>query len=424
MRRVRNLPNFARHSKHAVQHSFPLNDPEKLLELKRLESHALLDVLRTVNLYELSIPQLCLITRNVLRAQLGVKRVSFLYRYQNQWCEGIRLNMPIFSDAALDELFALRKTTSLQTDQTPHLRETGGEFAVPILNRGEAVAYFVIADFAESEVEIENDLIFTETLGNILYVAIYNHQLFQERMAQEFLRKELEVAETIQRQLLISDFSGFGEHDIFAVNVPHHGIGGDFYDVIQKGDGVTFVCIGDVSGKGIGAALLMSNLQANLRALCARYDSPAKIVEELNAILYNISGGDKFVTLFLAGIDAHSHTITYVNAGHCYPIFLQADKHTYFESSCMLLGILPSMDVPETCVDYSPNDVLLLFTDGIVEQENAKGEMFGSEKILAELMHVRDASAQHIIEYLQQTLNEYAQGAERADDVTMLCVKG
>lgn len=405
-------------------HSFPLDDPKKLLELKRLESHALLDVLRTINLYELSVTQLCLITRNVLRAQLGVKRVSFLYQYESQWCEGIRLNMPIFSDAALDELFALRKTTNLQTDTTPTLREIGAEYAVPILNRGEAVAYFVIAEFADSEVEIQNDLIFTETLGNILHVAIYNHQLFQERIAQEFLRKELEVAEIIQRQLLISDFSNFPDHDIFGINVPHHGIGGDFYDIVQKGDGVTFICIGDVSGKGIGAALLMSNLQANLRALCARYDSPAKIVEELNTILYNISGGDKFVTLFLAGIDRDSRTITYVNAGHCYPIFLQEDSHRFFESSCMLLGIVPQLDIAEASVSYEKGDVLLLFTDGIVEQENSAGEMFSSERILAEVLHMRQASARTIVEHLRVTLNAYGEGAERADDVTMLCIKG
>ena len=400
-------------------------DPARLLELKRLESDAILDVLRTINQDTLNIPQLCLIARNVMRAQLGVKRVKFIYKSRGNWIEGISLGFSPLTDEQTAELFALRKTAGLRTGAFPKLAETNAEFALPIVNRGEPVAYFLIAEFADSEVEIQNDLIFIETLGNILYVAIQNKLFVHERMQQESLRKELEMAETIQKQLLISDFSRFRDLDIYGMNVPHHGIGGDFYDVIQKGDGYTFVAIADVSGKGIGAALLMSNLQANLRALCARYDSPAAIVREINALLYQISGGDKFVTLFLAGIDTHSGSITYVNAGHCYPILTRVGKEAIqLESSCMLLGILPTLPVTDIALDFSQDDVLFMFTDGIIEQENAKGEMFGSDKLIDVLKPMSGLCAKAIVQHVQTELDTYAEGAEVADDVTMLCVKG
>lgn len=400
-------------------------DPARLLELKRLESDAILDVLRTINQDTLSIQQLCLIARNLLRAQLGVKRMKFIYKSHGAWLEGINLGFSALSDAQTAELFTLRKTAALRTGAFPALAETPAEFALPIVNRGEPVAYFLIAEFADSEVEIQNDLIFIETLGSILYVAIQNKELFQERVRQESLRKELEVAETIQKQLLISSFDRFQDLDIFGLNVPHHRIGGDFYDVIQKGEGYTFVAIADVSGKGIGAALLMSNLQANLRALCARYDSPAAIVREINGLLYQISGGDKFVTLFLAGIDTSSGSVTYVNAGHCYPILARAGQEAIqLESSCMLLGILPSLSVTDTTLDFAADDVLFMFTDGIIEQENPAGAMFGSEHLMEVLQPVYSFPSKAIVQHIQTEVSGYAGNAEVADDVTMLCVKG
>ena len=255
-----------------MRNVYNTDDPRKLLELKRLEADALLDVLRTINDSELDISKLCLIARNVLRAQLGVKKVIFYYDIDDNWVEGMRMGFGKMELDGLEELIQYKKTTKVTGGFAPSLYKMGVEYVIPILNRGEPSAYFVIADFADTEVEIQNDLIFIATLGNILSVAIRNRQLINEKVRQEYLKRELEVASTIQSQLLISDFSRFKEIDVFGLNVSHHGIGGDFYDVIKRGKGITFICIADVAGKGIGAALLMSNLQANLqRALRAVY---------------------------------------------------------------------------------------------------------------------------------------------------------
>ncbi len=398
------------------------NDPQKLLALKRLEADAMLDVMRSINHDELNIAALCVVARNVLIAQLGVRRMIFLYQVRDRWEEGMRHGFEALGQEALTELGNLRKTSPIG-EASPALETAGVEYVVPIINRGQPKAYFLISEFADTEVEAQNDLIFIETLGSLLSIAIRNKELFQEKVEQEFLRKELEVAETIQKQLLISDFDRFREFDVHALNLAHHGVGGDFYDIIKKEKGTTFLCIADVSGKGIGAALLMSNLQANLRALCAQYSDLIDIVCELNRILYNITTGEKFVTLFMAKVDTQQKTITYVNAGHNYPVFIQGKEVQRLESGCVLLGIMSELTVVQDELAYHEGDLLLMFTDGVVEQHNAQDEMYGSDRLTELLPGLKDQSAAEIVGAIKHSVKEFAGGQAPNDDITLLGVK-
>jgi phosphoserine phosphatase RsbU/P len=406
------------------KNAYNTNDPQTLLQLKRLEADALLDILRTINHDELKIAQLCKIARNVLRAQLGAKKVVFYYQADRDWVEGIRLGFDEFSAQADEELFRLHEVTRVDEDLHPALFAATAEYVLPISNRDGAHAFFVVADFADTEVERQSDLIFIETLGSILSVAIRNKQLFQEKMQQEVLVRELEVAETIQKQLLISDFTPFQDFDVHAIHIAHHGVGGDFFDIIEKRRGLTFVCIADVSGKGIGAALLMSNLQANLRALCARYNDLETIIRELNRILYNITVGEKFVTLFLARIDTVRNMLTYINAGHNYPIYTDepAEYHA-LDKGCILLGIMPELKIEQERRPIRPGGTLFMFTDGVVEQHNTKDEMYGIEPVLSVLNEEAGRSSHHLIDRIQQNLSDFTGDATVSDDITMMCVK-
>ena len=405
-----------------MKNVYNTTDPEKLLELRRLEARALLDVMRTINHNDLDIVRSCKIVRNVLRVQLGVKKMVLYCEYEGELFEGVRLGFDEPIDEMIDEMIKLTKTTEITEDQTS-LFTADVEYVVPIVNKGAAKVYFLIADFADSEIEAKNDLVFIETIGNILSVAITNKQLFKEKVEQEFLRKELEVAETIQKQLLISDFSKFREIDVFGMNLAHHGIGGDFFDVIKKEKGVTFLCIADVSGKGIGAALLMSNLQANLRALCAQYNDLKEIIGDLNRILYDITTGEKFVTLFLAKIDTFNKEVTYINAGHNYPVFINKNGSTRLDKGCMLLGIMPDLTIEEECFSFEIGDVLFTFTDGVVEQHDPEGEMFGSDRVVKELETHKYLTSRQMISHIHEELLRFANDANTEDDITMLSVK-
>ncbi|MCB0843855.1 MAG: serine/threonine-protein phosphatase [Bacteroidetes bacterium] len=405
-----------------MKNVYNTTDPQKLLELRRLEARALLDVIRTINHNELNLARSCKIVSNVLRAQLGVKKMALYCESEGDWFEGFLLGFELVSDVMFSEMIQVEKITKVD-ESFPFLFEKEIEYIVPVVNPGSAKVYFLIADFADSDIEAQNDLIFIETIGNILSVAITNKQLFKEKVAQEFLRKELEVAETIQKQLLISDFSKFREIDVFGMNLAHHGIGGDFYDVIKKEKGTTFLCIADVSGKGIGAALLMSNLQANLRALCAQYNDLKEIIGDLNRILFEITTGEKFVTLFLAKIDTKKKEVTYINAGHNYPVFINQNGPVRLSEGCMLLGIMPALTIEEESFPFEEGDLLFTFTDGVVEQHEPGGQMFGSERVVQELVDYKYLSSRQIISHIYEKLLIFANNAGTEDDITMLSVK-
>jgi len=406
-----------------MKNAYNTTDPQKLLELKKLEADALLDVLRTINHAEHNIAQLCLIARNVLRAQLGVKKMIFYYESDSEWIEGMRLGFDPLTEDTLEEIKQIHQISPIDLNDFPLLTQAGVEYVVPIDSQGSSQAYFVIADFADSEVEAQNDLIFIETIGNILSVAIRNKQLFKEKMRRELLLQELEVAETIQNQLLISDFSRFKEIDVYGINIPHHHIGGDYYDVIKKGKGTTFVCIADVSGKGIAAALLMSNLQANLRALCAQYNDLGTIIIELNKLLYKITSGDKFVSLFLARIETPHHTFAYANAGHNYPFFIQNNEVIQLDRGCLLLGVVPELEVEEDTLNYEPKDMLFMYTDGVPEQRDFHEQMFGQDRLKQTLLQVKHHRSHAIINHIQSVLEQHALKVGWNDDITMLSLK-
>ncbi|MEM7658568.1 MAG: PP2C family protein-serine/threonine phosphatase [Bacteroidota bacterium] len=406
-----------------MKNVYNTNDPQKLLELKRLEAFALLDVLRTINQSELTIDQMCLIGRNVLLAQLQVRKMVFFYLLKDRWHQGIRTTFDALSEEDKEEFMSLRQITRVDSVAFPGLFAKGVEYVVPIINKGVPHAFFLIADFAETEVEAQNDLIFIETLGHMLSVAIRNRQLFEEKIAQEYLRKELEVAGAIQKQLLFSAWHRFRSIDVYGTNVPHHGVGGDFFDVLKRGKASTLFCIADVSGKGIAAALLMSNLQANFRALSAQYTKLADIVRELNKLMLTITEGEKFVTFFVGKIDHRRKTLTYINAGHNPPIFMHEGGLRDLTMGCLVLGAMPEIPIQQEEIPYTSGDGIILFTDGVVDQTNQAGEMMGRERIVAEGAQMKELAARKMVEKLQAALDTFAEGTTPTDDITLMAVK-
>ncbi len=407
-----------------MSNAYNTDDPQTLLQLKRLEAAALLDVVRSFNNAEHNISTLCRITSNTLLAQLQVRKMIFLYEEDINWIEGIRVGFRAISDNALAELLTFSHTSKVVYEKYPHLHELGVEYVVPVVISKELKAIFLVADFAESEMETRNDLMFIETLSNILSFAIRLRKLYQAQVNEVAYQKELEVAGAIQNQLLISDFSRFQEVEVHAINLPQQQVGGDFYDIIKKEKGTTLVCIADVAGKGMGAALLMANLQANLRALSAQFQDLESIVFELNRILYGISNGEKFVTLFLAKIDSSNRKLSYVNVGHNYPVFVGKDILTDLESNATVLGILPELKVSSITIPFQTGDLLFMYTDGVVEQfDDGQRTMFGTERLNHILRSVWELSARESAEAVLSEIKSFAGNAPVHDDITLLSVK-
>lgn len=406
-----------------IKNVYDTNDPKTLLQLKRLEADALLDLLRTINQDNIQLGKLFIVARNLLRVQLGVRKMAFFYKEANDWREAILQGIDVSFAEFEEEVRNVKRITEVNQENFPKLFEKSVEYIVPIKNKGKVDGIFLVADFADSEVEAQNDLIFIETLGNILFVAIRNKQLFREKMERELVSHELSVAERIQQQLLISDFSKFKEIDVHGINVPHHRVGGDFYDVIKKGKGSTFVAIGDVAGKGIGAALLMANLQANLRGLCAQFDDPLDIVRELNQNMAHLEMIEKFVTFFIAKVDSLNREITYVNAGHNYPLFGHKSTYVQLDKGCPPLGVISQIKIEKETLSFKKNDMLFMYTDGLVEQQNADDEMFGEDRLYGLLESFDQESSHQVNTVVYQQLRSFTGTSAVADDITLLNVK-
>ena len=200
---------------------------------------------------------------------------------------------------------------------------------------------------------------------------------------------------------------------------PAHAVGGDYFDVLKLGENRLAICIADVSGKGVPAALLMANVQASLRASVRDMDSPARVCSIINGMLCESIAADKFVTFFCGVLDAGTRTFRYCNAGHPYPILVSSGAVRTLDQGGAVLGVFPAWTYQDSSVDLSSGDRLLLFTDGITEAEGPQGEEFGMEKVAAFAKAHAANSAAKMNQQLLAEVTEFC-GAQFQDDATLL----
>jgi sigma-B regulation protein RsbU (phosphoserine phosphatase) len=237
------------------------------------------------------------------------------------------------------------------------------------------------------------------------------------------LENELELAAKVQRGLLpaqVKDVKGLG---IAARTQPAHIIGGDYYDFFDFQDGTPGFAIADVMGKGLPASMLMSNLQASLRILASDYSEPHLLLSRLNQLFrYNLKL-IRFISVFLLAIDVGKRTIRYANAGHHPPTLWNAAQKsiTWLNPTGPAIGLNYQMEYTSERVSYASGDVLLMYTDGLVEARSADGEEFGDHRLEAYLKEHYHESPQQLVKGLFETLKSYA--GSFSDDITLLVVK-
>jgi len=231
--------------------------------------------------------------------------------------------------------------------------------------------------------------------------------------------EELQRAREIQESLLpkvIPQLPGF---EVASSWQPARAVGGDYFDALKLGENRLAMCIADVSGKGVPAALLMANVQASLRASVRVLDSPARVCSIINGMLCESIAAHKFVTFFCGVLDAASGTFRYCNAGHPYPILVSSSAVHTLDQGGAVLGVFPAWTYQDSSVNLSSGDRLLLFTDGITEAEGPQGEEFGMEKVAAFAKTHAANSATWINQQLLAEVTEFC-GAQFQDDATLL----
>jgi sigma-B regulation protein RsbU (phosphoserine phosphatase) len=245
-------------------------------------------------------------------------------------------------------------------------------------------------------------------------------RLRQEAEATRVLYRELEIARDVQQKLLPQKFPSVPGLDYAGHCRPARAVGGDYYDFCQMDDGRFVVTLGDVSGKGIAAALMMAGIHSSLRTqMLMGVTSLAEQLSVFNSAIYISSPPDKYSTLFVGIIDAERRELTYVNAGQVMPMLVRHGKLLRLEESGVPVGLLPSWKYEQTSVPLEKGDLLVCFSDGISEAENAQGE-FWEEKRAGQV--TSKCTGMEVITHLFQGCDEFAAGFEQSDDITVIAV--
>ncbi|MGB2623717.1 MAG: SpoIIE family protein phosphatase [Candidatus Acidiferrum sp.] len=241
-------------------------------------------------------------------------------------------------------------------------------------------------------------------------------------IAEQFHHQEQEVAEarSIQQGLLPQSIPQLAGYEIAGAWQPAQSVGGDYYDVLAFDEATLGLCIADVAGKGLPAALLMSNLQAAVRGLASPALSPEGLCSRLNSLVCHNTGNDRFITFFYAQLDGPARVLRYTNAGHNAPILLRRDgSHERLQAGGGVLGVFPNQAFAVGAAQLAPGDRVLFFTDGVTEVSDEGGGEFGEERLLRLLQEQREASASALQEKILAAAGAFGLGHWQ-DDATLL----
>ncbi len=358
------------------------------LKLSTFKLNALLDITLAIN-DNVSTSELIRRYEKLLCDDLDIGKVIVL-KYSDKWeCllnSGYGRNF--FKKVDVERDLLPFEEISFITSEPQHFPELV-DIVIPVSHKDEAIAFVLIGDIEEEGEGVSpiiKHLRFIQTLSNIITVAIENKRLFQETLRQEALKREMELASRMQTMLIPAP-EKLPSHDGIRMKAfyhPHFDVGGDYYDVIQLSKNEVGFCIADVSGKGISAAILMSNFQANLRALYTADKSLTDTLIRLNESVMQSAKGEKFITLFIARYHFVTRELKYVNAGHNPPLLYEkgSRKLTQLTSGCVGMGMLDELPfINEAGMTLDEAAKLFCYTDGLVEVIQDSGVEFGTENL-------------------------------------------
>jgi phosphoserine phosphatase RsbU/P len=318
--------------------------------------------------------------------------------------------------------------TSLNKEQVallfPDLFSMGIEVIVPMQMQGKTKGLIILGKRISNVGYTDADIEFIFSVGSLAIISLENRRLFLEALEKQKLEEELDIAREIQRNLLPQKIPDYKNFEIVGVNVSSKQVGGDYYDIIELENDNCCIAIADVSGKGVPASLLMANMQAFLQVICRQnipLDTATGLINDL--ISKNTSDG-RFITFFWGILNDVTKTFNYVNAGHNPPLLVRNGIITKLEIGGMILGVMKTiMPYKSESVQLQKDDVLVMFTDGISEAMNKKGEEFSDETLEKISLEMANESAESILKRIQSEVQKFADGANQSDDITLVVVK-
>jgi sigma-B regulation protein RsbU (phosphoserine phosphatase) len=249
-----------------------------------------------------------------------------------------------------------------------------------------------------------------------------NARLVERERERQRLEAEINIARDIQQALLPRAFKEYANLDVSGCNFPCLSVGGDYFDVFPIDDDRTAFLIADVSGKGLGAALLTTMLQGALSGLTIGVD-PARVFTHINRFLCDHAEVGRYATMFFGVTDSKGH-LEFINAGHPSPYLIRHGKaETPFTEGSYPVGLVPEAEYTAACLKLEPGDTLVLFSDGVTEAMDPADEMFGMKRLEEVLNDKGDVTLEHLQKCILESVENFVRGARQADDLTMLLVR-
>lgn len=394
---------------------------KKRLQLGKLKLSKLLELTKAINN---NLPQddLFKIYKEVLVDDLNIGKI-LLYNYDGEkWNQELCFGTECNIINAEKDLLGISEIVSSQSINNPNLQEF--DVIIPVFHKSHPLAYVLIGDLIGEKIEVSpiiKHLTFIQTFTNLIVVAIENKRLYKKNLKQIAIEKEMELASEMQTMLFPDKLPNNNEIEVAAKYIPHHMVGGDYYDFIQLNRDEIAFCIADVSGKGVSAALIMSNFQASLRSLIKRTSSLTELVTELNCNLISSAKREKFITAFIGKYNCTTRNLQFINAGHNPPLLLIGHQFKELTEGCTILGMFEQLpSITEKNIKIPKNGVLMCFTDGVTEEIDVNNEEFSTQSIEKIIMSNKSEAIVNIIDHIIYELNEFKARNEFSDDVALL----
>jgi len=318
------------------------------------------------------------------------------------------------------------ETLDLDSPALRQLKDSGAKLVVPLVTQGELIGLLSLGARLSEREYSRDDRQLLDTLAGYAAPAVRVGQLVREQEAElvtrERIEQELRVAQLIQQQFLPKQLPDLPSWHIAAFYRPARTVGGDFYDFIDLPDGRVLMVVGDVTDKGVPAALVMASTHSILRASAARLISPGAVLQHANDVLYDDIPAHMFVTCLAVVLDPATGAITYANAGHDLPYVRTQEGVVELRARGMPLGLMPGMEYEEKTATLRSGETMLLHSDGLAEAHAPDREMFGFPRLMK--LVETEVGGQELIDVI---LAEHARfigpGAEQEDDITMVTLQ-
>lgn len=366
-----------------------------------------------------------------LLGQLFIRKFFLIYKNQDEvsllTASGLQKEPDPFQ---IEETFKATEEEVVQVDESfaedhPWICENDISALISISIQNEKVAVIGVGERANNVSFTETDFNFLKSLANLAVISIQKTYFLEERIDKERMEEELSIAKSIQEGLLPDPIPELEGVDLAAKTISSREVGGDYFDIADTPDGNTILAIGDVTGKGVPAALLMANLQSMLHVLLPVDITLSEATERINNLIFKNTPSDKFITFFWAKYLSTHQILRYVNAGHNPPLLLRdnTDKFEELSDGGLLLGAMETMmPYEEADVQLNPNDLLVSYTDGVNEAMNNDEEEFGTTRLKECILKNRDKPSEEILNAIVDEVLEFS-NQRLLDDLTLLIIK-